>query len=83
MVVVVSQLPDLISGTNFPVILDSPSQLIFLKRHILSKTHLTNSFILMMSYFYIFYIHIVTMHAISISSTFYSLYILAPYAYNL
>ena len=27
-----------------------------------------------MSYFYIFYIHIVTMHAISISSTFYSLY---------
>ena len=28
-----------------------------------------------MSYIYIFYIHIVTMHAISISSTFYSLYI--------
>ena len=27
-----------------------------------------------MSYVYIFYIHIVTMHAISISSTFYSLY---------
>ena len=27
-----------------------------------------------MSYIYIFYIHIVTMHAISISSTFYYLY---------
>ena len=27
-----------------------------------------------MSYIYFFYIHIVTMHAISISSTFYSLY---------
>ena len=27
-----------------------------------------------MSYIYIFYIHIVTVHAISISSTFYSLY---------
>ena len=27
-----------------------------------------------MSYIYIFYIHIVNMHAISISSTFYSLY---------
>ena len=27
-----------------------------------------------MSYIYIFYIHIVTMHGISISSTFYSLY---------
>ena len=27
-----------------------------------------------MSYIYIFYIHIVTMHDISISSTFYSLY---------
>ena len=27
-----------------------------------------------MSYIYIFYINIVTMHAISISSTFYSLY---------
>ena len=27
-----------------------------------------------MFYIYIFYIHIVTMHAISISSTFYSLY---------
>ena len=35
-----------------------------------------------MSYIYIFYIHIVTMHAISISSTFYSLYILASYAYS-
>ena len=38
-----------------------------------------------MSYIYIFYFHIVTMHAISISSTFYSLYvyILASYAYIL
>ena len=27
-----------------------------------------------MSYIYIFYIHIMTMHAISISSTFYSFY---------
>ena len=43
-------------------------------RHICSKTHLTYSFILVMSYIYIFYIHIVTMHAISISSTFYSLF---------
>ena len=36
-----------------------------------------------MSYIYIFYIHIVAMHAISISSTFYSIYILASCAYIL
>ena len=77
MVIVVSQLPGLISGINFPVILDSPSQLMFLKglwRRIFSKTYLAYSFIQVMSYIYIFYIHIVTMHAISISSTFYSFY---------
>ena len=77
LMIVVSQLPGLISGVIFPVMLDSQSQLVFLKvlwRHIFSKTHLTYSFIRLMSYIYIFYIHIVTMHAISISSTFYSLY---------
>ena len=34
-----------------------------------------------MSYIYIFYIHIVTMHAISISSTFYSLYTFLLYVH--
>ena len=69
-----------IAGPNlwidFPPILNSPSQLMFLKglwRHIFSKIHLTYSFILVMSYIYIFYLHIVTMHAISIPSIFYSL----------
>ena len=77
MVIVVSQLRGLISGINFPVILDYPSQLVFLKglwRQIFSKTQLTYSFILVMSYIYIFYIRIVAMHAISISFIFYSLY---------
>ena len=75
-VTIVSQLPDLIFGINYPVILHSPSQLMFLKglwRHIVSKMHLTYSFIVVMPYIYIFYIHIVTMHAItciSISSIF-------------
>ena len=57
MVIVVSQLPGLISGINFPVTLDSPSQLMFLKglwRRIFSKTHLTYSFILVMSYVYLY-----------------------------
>ena len=36
--------------------------------------YLTYSFILVMSYSYIFYIHILTMHAISISPIFYILY---------
>ena len=73
MMIAVSQLRGLISAINFPVILDSLSQLMFLKglwRHIFSKMHFTCSFIIVMSYVYFFYIHIVTMHAISISSIF-------------
>ena len=77
MVIVVSQLQGPISGINSPVILGSPSKVMFLKglwRHIFSKMHLTYSFILVMSYIYILYIHILTMHAISISPIFYFLY---------
>ena len=77
MVIVDSQLQGLISGINSPVILGSPSQLVFLKdlwRQIFSKMYLTFSFILVMSYIYIFYIHSLTMHAISISPIFYFLY---------